>query len=145
MKALKEILDTQMEKMKPTKFYRFQLFVESADSNTKKKTVGMAYLKEGQGIYTLRLWTLLEHKFFLLPSKDDSTKYLLMTREPNKSATSKNKYFWNIIGNAKADSAKGVIEMNFDLLNKKIYMNIYPEESATPYGQPVPEGALEAA
>lgn len=145
MKALKEILDTQMEKMKPTKFYRFQLFVESTDGNTKKKTVGMAYLKEGQGIYTLRLWTLLEDKFFLLPSKDDSTKYLLMTREPNKSATPKNKYFWNIVGNAKADSTKGVIEMNFDLLDKKIYMSIYPEESATPYGQPVPEGALEAA
>ena len=39
MKALKEILDTQMEKMKPTKFYRFQLFVEGTDSDSKKKTV----------------------------------------------------------------------------------------------------------
>lgn len=142
MKALKDILDTHMDKLKTTKFYRFQLFIQGAE---KKNTVGMAYLKEGQSIYTLRLWTFLDDKYFLLPSKEDSTKYLLMTREPNKSATSKNKYFWNIVGNAKADSAKGVIEMNFDLLDKKIYMSIYPEESATPYGQPVPEGALEAA
>ncbi len=142
MKALKDILDTHMDKLKTTKFYRFQLFVQGAE---KKNTVGMAYLKEGQSIYTLRLWTLLDDKYFLLPSKEDATKYLLMTREPNKSNTSKNKYFWNIVGNAKADSAKGVIEMNFDLLDKKIYMSIYPEESATPYGQPVPEGALEAA
>lgn len=142
MKALKDILDTHMDKLKTTKFYRFQLFVQGAE---KKNTVGMAYLKEGQSIYTLRLWTLLDDKYFLLPSKDDATKYLLMTREPNKSNTSKNKYFWNIVGNAKADSTKGVIEMNFDLLDKKIYMSIYPEESATPYGQPVPEGALEAA
>ncbi len=66
MKALKEVLDTQMEKMKPTKFYRFQIFVEGTESGSKKKTVGMAYLKEGQGIYTLRLWTLLEDKFFLV-------------------------------------------------------------------------------
>jgi len=142
MKALKDILDTHIDKLKTTKFYRFQLFVQGAE---KKNTVGMAYLKEGQSIYTLRLWTLLDDKYFLLPSKEDATKYLLMTREPNKSNTSKNKYFWNIVGNAKADSAKGVIEMNFDLLDKKIYMSIYPEESATPYGQPVPEGALEAA
>lgn len=141
MKALKEILDTQMEKMKPTKFYRFQLFVEGTKSDSKKKTVGMAYLKEGQGIYTLRLWTLLEDKFFLLPSKDDSSKYLLMTREPNKSGSSKNKYFWNIVGNAKVLSGKNVIEMNFDLLEKKIYMSIFPEESASPNGQ----FALEAA
>ncbi len=105
----------------------------------------MAYLKEGQIIYTLRLWTFLEDKFFLLPSKEDSTKYLLMTREPNKSPSSKNKYFWNIIGNAQTDSTKGVIEMNFDLFDKKIYMSIFPEESATPYGQPVPEGLSEAA
>ena len=142
MKALKDILDTHMDKLKTTKFYRFQLFVQGAG---KKNTVGMAYLKEGQSIYTLRLWTFLDDKYFLLPSKEDSTKYLLMTREPNKSNTSKNKYFWNIVGNAKADSTKGVIEMNFDLLDKKIYMSIYPEESATPYGQPVPDGALEAA
>jgi len=142
MKALKEILDTQMEKMKPTKFYRFQLFVQGTE---KKNTVGMAYLKEGQSIYTLRLWTLLDDKFFLLPSKDDPTKYLLMTREPNKSSSSKNKYFWNIVGNAKVLSAQNAIELNFDLLGKKIYMNIFPEESPTPYGQAIPEGALQAA
>lgn len=141
MKALKEILDTQMEKMKPTKFYRFQLFVEGTESDSKKKTVGMAYLKEGQGIYTLRLWTLLEDKFFLLPSKDDSSKYLLMTREPNKSGSNKNKYFWNIVGNAKVLSGKNVIEMNFDLLEKKIYMSIFPEESASSNGQSVLEAA----
>ena len=141
MKALKEVLDTQMEKTKPTKFYRFQLFVEGTDSASKKKTVGMAYLKEGQGIYTLRLWTLLEDKFFLLPSKDDSSKYLLMTREPNKSNSNKNKYFWNIVGNAKVLSSKNVIELDFDLLEKKIYMSIFPEESTTPAGLPVLDAA----
>ena len=142
MKTLKEALNEQAEKTKPVKFYRFQLFVEDID---RKKTVGMAYLKEGQGIYTLRLWTLLEDKFFLLPSKDDSSKYLLMTREPNRSSSSKNKYFWNIVGNAQVLSGKNVIELNFDLLEKKIYMSIFPEESATPYGHPVPSGAMEAA
>ena len=139
MKALKEILDTQMEKMKPIKFYRFQLFVEG---NEKNKTVGMAYLKEGQGIYTLRLWTFLDDKYFLLPSKEDSSKYLLMTREPNKSGTSKNKYFWNIVGNAKVQSGKNVIELNFDLLDKKIYMNIFPEETVSPNDQAQLTGSL---
>ncbi len=139
MKALKEILDTQMEKMKPIKFYRFQLFVEG---NEKNKTVGMAYLKEGQGIYTLRLWTFLDDKYFLLPNKEDSSKYLLMTREPNKSGTSKNKYFWNIVGNAKVQSGKNVIELNFDLLDKKIYMSIFPEETVSPNDQSHLTGSL---
>lgn len=142
MKALKDIMAEQAQNLKETKFYRFQVFVQGTE---KKNTVGMGYLKEGQNIYTLRLWTFLEDKFFLLPSKEDPTKYLLMTREPNKSSSSKNKYFWNIVGNAKTDSSKGVIEMNFDLFDKKIYMSIFPEESATPYGHPVPAGLSEAA
>ena len=141
MKALKEILDTQMEKMKPIKFYRFQLFVEG---NEKNKTVGMAYLKEGQGIYTLRLWTFLDDKYFLLPSKEDSSKYLLMTRESNKSGSNKNKYFWNIVGNAKVISGKNVVELNFDLFDKKIFMSIFPDESPSPNGHPQSDGSQVA-
>ena len=144
MKQLGTILEKQTEKLtEKVPFYRFQLFIKN--DQDKKNTVGMAYLKEGQAIYTLRLWTFLEDKFFMLPSKDDSTKYFLMTREPNKSQTSRNKYFWNIVGNAKADSSKGVIELNFDLFGMKIYMSIFPEESATPYGQPVPDEPQKAA
>ncbi len=142
MKALKEILAEQTQDMKEAKFYRFQLFKQETD---KKHTVGMAYLKEGQSIYTLRLWTFLDYKFFLLQSKDDPTIYKLMTREPNRSGSSKKKYFWNIVGSAAVNSVKGAIELNFDLFDKKIYMSIFPEESATPYGQPVPEGLSEAA
>ncbi len=88
----------------------------------------MSYLKEGQNIYTLRIWTFLEDKFFLLPSKEDATKYLLMTREPNKNPHSKNKYFWNIVGNGVVDIRQGIVELSFDVLDKKIFMNIYPEE-----------------
>ena len=127
MKALSEILNTQTQNlMSAPKFYRFQVFTEN---DNKKKIVGMAYLKEGQKIYTLRLWTFLENKFFILPSKDDPSKYLLMTRELNKS-NSKNKYFWNIVGNGEVNSNKGSVEIRFDLFDKKIFMDIFPDESA---------------
>ncbi len=65
-----------------------------------------------------------------------------MTREPNKSGTSKNKYFWNIVGNAKVQSGKNVIELNFDLLDKKIYMSIFPEETVSPNDQAQLTGSL---
>jgi hypothetical protein len=138
MKALKEILAEAAPK-----FFRFQVFVKTNEE--KKNTVGMAYLKEGQSMYTLRLWTFLEDKFYLLPSREDSAKYLVMTREPNKTPNSKNKYFWNIVGNAKANSANGVLEINFDLFEKKVFMNLFPETSATPYGLPVPAEEIQAA
>ncbi len=132
MKVLKDILAENV----PT-YYRFQIFLK--EENRIKKTIGMAYLREGQTMYTLRLWTFLDEKFFLLPSKDDHTKYLLMTREPNKTPLSKNKYFWNIVGNAKANIAQTVIELNFDLLDKKIYLSVFPETSSHPRGLSAPE------
>lgn len=142
MKALKEVLDEQIKTIKEPKFYRFQLFTNDEE---KKKTVGMAYLMEGVGTYTIRLWTFLEDKFFLVPFKEDATKYTLFTRELSKSPKHKNKYHWNIVGNGKVDASKGVIELSFDLFDKKVFLNIYPEESATPQGRPVPDAILQAA
>lgn len=138
MKQLKE----GFSEISPT-FYRFHVFTMS--NGKKDKTVGMAILNDGHGIFNLRLWMFLEDKFFLLPSKEDSTKYLLMTREQNKTENSNNKYFWNIVGNARADVSRGVIELNFDLLEKKIYMSLQPDETKTPFGKTVPEKVLAAA
>lgn len=138
MKSLKEALSETM----PT-FYRFPIF--TVEEGRKDKTVGMAYLRDGQGLYSLRLWMFLEDKFFLLPNKEDSAKFFLMTREPNNSNSSKNKFFWNIVGNAKADVKNGMIELNFDLFDKKIYMSLYPDESSNPFGKTAPDQGLEAA
>lgn len=129
--------------MTAPKFFRFQVFVQGNED--KKNTVGMAYLKEGQNLYTLRLWTFLEDKFFLLPNKDDSSKYLIMTREPNKIPHSKNKYFWNIVGNAKANPTIGALEMNFDLFDKKVFMSLFPEKSGNPHGVNFLEEEKQAA
>lgn len=121
MKALKEILSENVPA-----FYRFRVFVKHEDS---KKTVGMAYLQEGQNIYTLRLWTFLNEKYFLFQSKECATKYLVMTREINTTPNPKTKYYWNIVGNATANASQNVLEINFDLFEKKIYLSIFPETS----------------
>lgn len=133
MKHLKEILASQMNT-----FYRFQLFIRE-DGGKGKKSVGMAYLQENHSIYTVRIWTLLSEKFFLVPNKEDATRYFVMTREPNKSPGAKNKYFWNIVGNAKANAPQNELEIYMDLFEKKIYLSMYPEVSPTPKGLTTPE------
>ncbi len=110
-----------------TNFYRFQVYTTTPGK--KPKVVGMAYLKEGQSIYALRLWTFLNEKFYLLRSKDDNSKFLVMTREANKNVESKNKYFWNIVGNGVTLIKDSSIELEFDLFEKKVYMSLFPEES----------------
>lgn len=130
------------------KYYRFQVFqgdVDKTGNVTKTKSVGMAYLRDGQNIYTLRLWTFSLERFYLIANKNDASKYLVMTREPNKNPSAKNKYFWNIVGNGHADSAQGIFVLEFDLLSKPIYMNIHPESSAFSVSLPDPDLLSDAA
>lgn len=111
-------------------FYRFQLFQgrRNAEGKLEKtKTVGMAYHAPGQESYTMRLWTFVSERYFLLPNNKVSGRYFVMTREPNKNPNAKNKYFWNIVGSGQVDSASGVVELEFDLFDKPVYMNIFPE------------------
>lgn len=130
------------------KCYRFQVIKAQKNDDgklVKTKNVGMAYLMEGQETYTVRLWTFVNDKFFIVMNKYDSSKYMLMSREPNKNPHSRNKYFWNVIGNGKALSSQNVIELNFDLLSEPLYLNVFPEERTGPIILPNEDDFLKAA
>ena len=130
------------------KYFRFQVFQGEKVENgfiRKEKSVGMAYLKQGQSIYTLRLWTFINERFYLIHNQNDPTKYLVMTREVNKNLTSKGKYFWNIVGNGIVDSRAGVLKINFDLFEKPVFMNILPESSAYSISLQAPEEVIDEA
>jgi hypothetical protein len=127
--------------LKQSQFYRFQVLqarTKNDGASDKPRSVGMAYLKEGQNTYTLRLWMLLNEKFYIIPNKNDSSRFLILTREPNKNPLGKNKYFWNIVGNGKADTSTGYVSLDFDLLDKPILMSLYPESSANSVTLPDP-------
>ena len=128
MESVKDVLSNAPQ------FFRFGVFQakdNAAGKPERTKTVGMAYLKAGSNIYTLRLWTLLNERFYLVTRRNDPEAFLIMTREPNRGQWSKNKYFWNIVGSGRADTEKGVIVLEFDLFERPIYMNLFPERSAT--------------
>ena len=141
-------MNNYVQESEQNKYFRFQVYQgEKTETGKIKRTkgVGMAYLRDGQNIYTLRLWMFATERYYLIQNKQDASKYFIMTREPNKNPSAKNKYFWNIVGNGKADSALGVIEVQFDLLEKPIYVNIYPESSAFSTGLADPEEVADAA
>jgi len=126
--------------LKPPKFHRFEVFHGEKDSNgkvTKTKSVGMAYLKSGDQKYGLRLFTFVEDRFYLLPDQHDPKVYRILTSIPNHWKDAKRKYIWNVIGSGKVNTNQGLIELQFDLFEKPIYLNIFPERSAT--GTKIPE------
>jgi hypothetical protein len=133
---------TKNAQSKQSQFYRFQVMMGETTRDgrfEKSKSIGMAYLKEGQTTLTLRLWTLLNERFYVIPNKKDASRVLVLSREPNKNPNSKNKFFWNIVGNGKIDSQVGVARLEFDLFPTPIYMSIFPESSATGAQLPEPE------
>jgi hypothetical protein len=124
-------MNNQNTESKTSKFYRFQVFhAEKAQIGPlkKSKTVGMAYLREGQNMYTLKLWTFLNDRFYVLPKRADSSKFLILVREPNQNPQAKSKYFWNIVGNGAVDSTSGVVRLDFDLLEKPVFMSLFPDK-----------------
>lgn len=122
--TLEEIMDTLNKKSQ--ELYRFQILLTTNKENQKPKSVGTAYLREGDSTYTIRLWMFSE-RFYMIQTKTDQTRYLLMSREPSRDINSKNKYRWRIIGNGQINTQKNAIELYFDLLSKPILMSIYPE------------------
>ncbi|MDO9181935.1 MAG: hypothetical protein Q7U04_05985 [Bacteriovorax sp.] len=133
----------QATQLNQQKCYRFQIIKAQRNNEGKlarTKNVGMAYLMEGQETYTVRLWTFVNDKFFMVMNRYDSSKFMLMSRELNKNQQSRNKYFWNIIGSGKALSSQNVIELNFDLLPEPIYLSMFPEERTGPVVLPNVDG-----
>lgn len=138
----------QRQKIGPSKFYRFQLFQGEIGEESKlerSKTVGMAYLKEGQNTYTIRLWTFVDDRFYLIQNRNDPSKYILLTREVNKNPNAKSKFIWNIVGNGQCETNFGVIKLQFDLFHGPIYMSVFPEAAATTSSLPNPEEIDRAA
>jgi hypothetical protein len=113
-----------MNNVETANYSRFEVF---QGSHPSKRVVGSAFLREGDNLITLRLWTMINEKFFVLLSKEDPSKYLVMTREENRNAKNSNKYFWHIVGSGTVDSKNGVVQLNFDLFDKPIFMSLQPD------------------
>lgn len=120
-----------MSEVKTATFNRFEVFQPATSAETPKRVVGSAYLKEGDSMIVLQLWTMIREKFYVVRSRENASKYLVMTREENKNAKSKNKFFWHIVGNGTVDSIKGIVQLNFDLFEKPILMSLHPDRKPT--------------
>lgn len=112
-----------MKQVQPANYNRFEVFQKLAT----ERVVGQAYSREGDSLITLKLYTMINEKFYVLICRGDSSKYLIMTREENRGSK-KNKYVWHIVGNGKVDTANGVVQLDFDLFEKPIFMSLHPDK-----------------
>lgn len=120
-----------MNEVKPASFSRFEVYRPAETTGSNKRVLGSAYLKEGDSMIVLQLWTMMKEKFYVIRSRDNASRYLVMTREENRNAKSNNKFFWHIVGNGTVDTIKGILQLDFDLFDKPIFMSLHPDRKPT--------------
>lgn len=115
-------------------FYRFKAFVtedQERPNASLKRGVGMAYVRDGNDLWTLKLWMFPESRFYLLPDKNAAGRMLIFTRELKKKVDAKaGKYFWNLVGQVTTIAALEVMRLDFDLFDRPVFINIFPEQGA---------------
>lgn len=119
---------TKMLDAKP--YYKFQAFL-GEQGQKSKRNVGMAFMKDDNSSYCLRLWSFMNERFYIVPKRGSSNEFLIMTREANRLPNPKTQYLWNVVGNASTTEDKLNLAIKFDLFEKTIFMNLIPETSGT--------------
>src|SRR5687768_10220698 len=115
------------KEVKPVASYRFDIFKGQMGTDEKIKkvrSVGSAYLKDGQRTYIVNLKTFLNEKFFLLPNSKPENKFdfVILTREPAQNIS--RKYFWNNVGEGifLEGLNHGLMKLSWDVLANDLYM-----------------------
>ncbi len=128
-------------------YCRFQLFQGDPSPEgglSQSRNVGMAYLKYNQDMYTLRLWTFLDCKFYMIRHKEDTYRYMILTRELNRNPNARSKYHWNLVGSGFYCDELSSITLHFDLIEKPIFMNLYPAVKETQKMDPLDQSLMAA-
>ena len=116
--------------------YRYDIFkgeVDALGKVTKIRSVGSAYVKEGQRTFVVSLKTFLDDRFYMLPETkpERPANYVILTREDSKNL--RKKYFWNIVGEAKILEGPnhGLMKLSWDVLSDDLYMSLHPIQTQT--------------
>ena len=118
-------------------FLKFDIFKGIPNKEgkiVKIRTMGSATIAVGSSTYHLRLRSLLDDAFYLLPETKNkaAADYSILTREPSLSPP--RKHFWHRVGEAKVMTGDnhGLMALEWDLFPEaNIYMNLYPIERTT--------------
>lgn len=96
----------------------------------KLRTMGEATCIEGRTTYRIKLLTLEELEYFLLPEKKNQYRdYSILRRKLVENGD--RKYFWMTVGDAKLMSGanSGLLHLSWDFFSADdIYMNLRPKD-----------------
>ena len=110
------------------KYESFNVYGGVMDENTgltNEKCVGVAFLKGGSKVFSLRLWMLTGQKYFVAPNDSDSTKYEILSLEEYTNRHGDARSNWRDVGSGRY--VGNFVELKFSLLEKPVYLSLFPK------------------
>lgn len=126
---------------KKPKADRYRVYLGEFDQSgyvIEKDQVGYAFQRMGSTAFRLKLWMFLNHQYFVIPTKEDQTKYNLYSLEEYISEAKELKSFWNKVGTA--DLYGNYLRLKFNLLEKDMFLSLFEDKEASMIAQ-----AMDAA
>jgi len=126
---------------KKPKADRYKVYLGDLDQSgyvVEKDQVGYAFQRIGSTAFRLKLWMFLNNQYFVIPTKEDQTKYNLYSLEEYISETKELKSFWNKVG--AGDLYGNYLRLKFNLLEKPMFLSLFEDKEASMIAQ-----AMDAA
>lgn len=117
---------------KKPKAERYKVCLAQLDPSgfvVEKEQVGFAFQKPGSTVFRLKLWMFLNQQYFVIPNKEDQTKYNLYSLEEYISEGKEQKSFWNKVG--EADLYGNYLRLKFNLLERHLFLSLFDDKEAS--------------
>lgn len=88
----------------------------------EKEAVGIAFQREGTSNFRMKLWMFHKTPYFIIPAKDDRTKYIIYSVEDHPH-NKELKGFWNKVG--VATLCGNYLKVKLHLLEQDLYMSLF--------------------
>ena len=107
---------------------RYKVFAGHIDLDgmvNERDQVGFAFQRIGSQSFKLNLWMFVGLNYFIVPSKEDQTKYILYALDEYITESKELKSYWNKVGTA--DLYGNYLKLSFTLLSYDLFMSLFDD------------------
>jgi len=111
---------------------RYKVFAGHIDLDgmvNEREQVGFAFQRIGSQSFKLNLWMFVGLNYFIVPSKEDQTKYILYALDEYITESKELKSYWNKVGTAELYG--NYLKLSFTLLSYDLFMSLFDDAQVT--------------
>ncbi len=96
----------------------------------EREAVGIAFQRDGSSQFRMKLWMFHKTPYFLIPAKDDRTKYIVYAVDDHPQ-NKELKSFWNKVG--VANLCGNYLKVKLYLLQEDLFLSLFSSNQPNNY------------